>query len=94
MSNRLLCGLQVLISHAETKDGSGGPPGYEDQESGDVLFPRDSAELERTFTEPKEHQLVIVVRHWNHCGCVSGKAASHCTVKVDKSRPMIIYISM
>uniref|UniRef100_A0A8C9ZUU0 Transforming growth factor, beta receptor III n=1 Tax=Sander lucioperca TaxID=283035 RepID=A0A8C9ZUU0_SANLU len=71
----------VLISHAETKDGSGGPPGYEDQESGDVLFPRDSAELERTFTEPKEHQLVIVVRHWNHCGCVSGKAASHCTVK-------------
>ncbi|XP_078115544.1 transforming growth factor beta receptor type 3 isoform X1 [Sander vitreus] len=50
----------VLISHAETKDGSGGPLDYEDLESGDVLFPRDSAELERTFTEPKEHQLVIV----------------------------------
>ncbi|KAF1385965.1 hypothetical protein PFLUV_G00113240 [Perca fluviatilis] len=50
----------VLISHAETKDGSGGPLDYEDLESGDVLFPRDSAELERTFTEAKEHQSVIV----------------------------------
>ncbi|XP_070765106.1 transforming growth factor beta receptor type 3 [Enoplosus armatus] len=50
----------VLISHAETKDGSGGPLDYEDLESGDVLFPRDPVELERTFTEPAEHQSVIV----------------------------------
>eukprot|EP00064_Thunnus_orientalis_P001073 superscaffoldBa00000066_g1074 len=50
----------VLISHAETKDGSGGPLEYEDLESGDVLFPRDTVELERTFTEPIEHQSVIV----------------------------------
>ncbi|XP_039983903.1 transforming growth factor beta receptor type 3 [Xiphias gladius] len=47
----------VLISHAETKDGSGGPLDYEDLESGDVLSP---VELERKFTEPTEHQSVIV----------------------------------
>ncbi|XP_023272263.1 transforming growth factor beta receptor type 3 [Seriola lalandi dorsalis] len=50
----------VVISHAETKDGSGGPVDYEDLESGDVLFPKDPVELERTFTEPTEHQSVIV----------------------------------
>ncbi|XP_059197085.1 transforming growth factor beta receptor type 3 [Centropristis striata] len=50
----------VLISHAETKDGSGGPQDDEDLESGDVLFPRDPVELERRFTEPAEHQSVIV----------------------------------
>lgn len=94
MSNGLLCGLQVLVSHAETKDGSGGPLDYEDLESGDVLFPRDPVELERTFTEPTEHQSVIVVRQWNHCGSVSVRAALHCRVKVDKSRALIIYISM
>ena len=56
-----------MISHAETKDGSGGPLEYEDLESGDVLFPRDTVELERTFTEPIEHQSVIVVRQLTHC---------------------------
>ncbi|XP_074492581.1 transforming growth factor beta receptor type 3 isoform X2 [Sebastes fasciatus] len=49
----------VLISHSEAKDGSGGPSDYEDQESGEVLFPRDPTELERTFTGPTEHQSVI-----------------------------------
>lgn len=50
----------VLINHSETKDGSGGPLDYEDLESGDLVFPRDPAELERTFPEPTEHQSVIV----------------------------------
>ncbi|XP_070688172.1 transforming growth factor beta receptor type 3 [Pempheris klunzingeri] len=50
----------VLISHAETKDGSGGPLDYEDLESGDVLLPRDPVELEKTFAEPTEHPSVIV----------------------------------
>ncbi|XP_071343337.1 transforming growth factor beta receptor type 3 [Trachinotus anak] len=49
----------VLIS-SETKDGSGGPVDYEDLESGDVLFSKDPVELEKTFTEPTEHQSVIV----------------------------------
>uniref|UniRef100_A0A8C2ZNM8 Transforming growth factor, beta receptor III n=1 Tax=Cyclopterus lumpus TaxID=8103 RepID=A0A8C2ZNM8_CYCLU len=47
----------VLISHTENKDGSGRPLDYEDLESGDVLFPRDPVELERTFTEPAEIHL-------------------------------------
>ncbi|KAM9357953.1 transforming growth factor beta receptor type 3 [Symphorus nematophorus] len=50
----------VLISHAETKDGSGGPVELEDLESGDLVFPRDPVELERPFTEPTEHQSVIM----------------------------------
>ncbi|XP_035509263.1 transforming growth factor beta receptor type 3 [Morone saxatilis] len=50
----------VLISHAETKDGSGGPTDYEDLESGDLVLPREPVDLERTFTEPTEHQSVIV----------------------------------
>ncbi|CAJ1059748.1 transforming growth factor beta receptor type 3 [Xyrichtys novacula] len=50
----------VLISHTENKDGSGGPMDYDDLESGDVLFPRDPADLEKTFREPTEHQSVIV----------------------------------
>ncbi|XP_033996611.1 transforming growth factor beta receptor type 3 isoform X1 [Trematomus bernacchii] len=49
----------VLISHAETKDGSGGPLDYEDLEAGEMLFPRDPVELDRRFTEPTEHQSVI-----------------------------------
>ncbi|KAI9542461.1 hypothetical protein NQZ68_019143 [Dissostichus eleginoides] len=49
----------VLINHAETKDGSGGPLDYEDLEAGDMLFPRDPVELDRRFTEPTEHQSVI-----------------------------------
>ncbi|XP_068564005.1 transforming growth factor beta receptor type 3 [Cebidichthys violaceus] len=38
----------VLISHAETKDGSGRPLESEDLESEDVLFLRDPVDLERT----------------------------------------------
>lgn len=47
----------VLVSHAETKDGSGGPVDDEDLESGDVLFPREPVDLERP---PIEHQSVIM----------------------------------
>ncbi|XP_054458622.1 transforming growth factor beta receptor type 3 isoform X2 [Anoplopoma fimbria] len=46
----------VFISHAEIKDGSGN---YDDQETGDVLFPRDPVDLEKRLTEPVEHQSVI-----------------------------------
>uniref|UniRef100_A0A3Q3H0Y2 Transforming growth factor, beta receptor III n=1 Tax=Labrus bergylta TaxID=56723 RepID=A0A3Q3H0Y2_9LABR len=46
----------VLISHAENKDGSGGPLDYDDLESGDVLFPKES---EKTLTERTEHPSVI-----------------------------------
>ncbi|XP_040895966.1 transforming growth factor beta receptor type 3 [Toxotes jaculatrix] len=49
----------VLISHAETKDGSGGPLDYVDLESGDVVGLRASGEVERTLGEPTEHQSVI-----------------------------------
>ncbi|XP_075935364.1 transforming growth factor beta receptor type 3 [Anarhichas minor] len=49
----------VLISHAEPKDGSGRLLDFEDLESGDVLFPRDPVDLERTFTEPAEHQSFV-----------------------------------
>ncbi|XP_060934394.1 transforming growth factor beta receptor type 3 [Limanda limanda] len=49
----------VLISHAENKDGSGRPLDFGDLESGDVLFPRDPVELERTISEPTEHQSII-----------------------------------
>lgn len=49
----------VMISHAETKDGSGGPLDYEDLESGDVLFPRDPAESERMFREQRQHPYTI-----------------------------------
>ena len=66
MSDEPFCGLQVLISHAETKDGSGGPLEYEDLESGDV-FPRETVDLERMSTEPVEHQSAIMVRQLNHC---------------------------
>ncbi|XP_056132780.1 transforming growth factor beta receptor type 3 [Lampris incognitus] len=50
----------IKISHSEAKDGSGGPVDYEDLESGDVVFPRDTEELERTFSEPTEHQSSIL----------------------------------
>ncbi|KAM4629181.1 transforming growth factor beta receptor type 3 isoform 2-T2 [Polymixia lowei] len=50
----------ILISHAELKDGSGGPLDYEDLESGDVVFPRDTEEVERTLLGPAEHQSSIV----------------------------------
>ncbi|XP_054645589.1 transforming growth factor beta receptor type 3 [Dunckerocampus dactyliophorus] len=47
----------VLISSAESKDGSGGPIEYEDLESGEVLFPREAVDLERT---PPRDQLSII----------------------------------
>lgn len=94
MSNRLFCGLQVFINHAETKDGSGGPVDYEDLESGDVLFPRDTVEIERTFPEPVEHQSNIVVRQLTHCFSVFVRTALQCRVKVYESRPPIIYVAM
>lgn len=56
--------LQVLISHAENKDGSGGPLDYEDLK--DLVFPRERVELERTLMEPTEHQSIIVVRQRIH----------------------------
>lgn len=89
VSNGLLCALQVLISHAETKDGSGGPLDYEDLEPGDGLSPRNPVGFEKTFREPTEPQSVIVVRQWNYCGSVSVRVALHCRVKADKSRPQI-----
>lgn len=52
--------MQVLISHAETKDGSGGPLDYDDVK--ELVFPREPAELERTLTGPTEHQSIIGVR--------------------------------
>lgn len=45
----------VVISHAETKDGSGGPVDYEDLESGDLVFPRNPVESEKAYREPTEH---------------------------------------
>ncbi|XP_068175106.1 transforming growth factor beta receptor type 3 [Antennarius striatus] len=48
----------VLISHSETKDGSGRPLDYEDLE--DLVFLRDRLDAERTLTESREHQTVIV----------------------------------
>lgn len=69
MTNSVLCVSQVLISHAETKDGSGGPLDNVDLESGDVLFPRDPVDSERTFTEPTERQSAIVVRKWTYYYC-------------------------
>lgn len=54
--------LQVLINHAENKDGSGRPLDYEDLESGEVLFPRDTTEsARRTRPQPAEHQSVVPV---------------------------------
>lgn len=70
LTNGLLCGFQVLISHSESKDGSGGPLD-DDLESGDLVFSRDPV-------EPTEHKSVIAVRPLNHCGSVSGRAALHC----------------
>ncbi|XP_061539521.1 transforming growth factor beta receptor type 3 isoform X3 [Phycodurus eques] len=47
----------VLIGHGESKDGSGGPLEYEDQESGEVLFPRETVNLERM---PPRDQMSII----------------------------------
>uniref|UniRef100_UPI0037E92CB8 transforming growth factor beta receptor type 3 n=1 Tax=Semicossyphus pulcher TaxID=241346 RepID=UPI0037E92CB8 len=45
----------VLISRTDTKDGSGGPLDYDDLESGDVHFTRDTKDLERMLMESTEH---------------------------------------
>lgn len=50
----------ILISHAEGKDGSGGPLDYDDRESEDMVFPRGTEEMERTFVEPTEQQPSIL----------------------------------
>ncbi|XP_028259052.1 transforming growth factor beta receptor type 3 [Parambassis ranga] len=49
----------VIINHAETKDGSGGPLDYEDLESEDVLFPRVRAGSEKTSTDQRQHPSII-----------------------------------
>lgn len=67
-----ISGLQVLISQAETKDGSGGPLEYEDLE--DLVFPRDPVEVEKTLRGPTEHQYIIMVRLWNNSCSVFVKA--------------------
>lgn len=50
----------IVISQAEPKDGSGGPPDYDDLESGDVTFPEDMEEVERVFLEPSENRFSIL----------------------------------
>lgn len=42
----------VLVSHAESKDGSGGPSDYDDLESEEKLFPSEAPELKRVVPEP------------------------------------------
>ncbi|XP_072246261.1 transforming growth factor beta receptor type 3 [Leuresthes tenuis] len=49
----------VRITHAETKDGSGGPLDYEDQDPEDALFPRHPVESERTIPEQRQHPYTI-----------------------------------
>lgn len=53
-----LCGPQVLVSHAESKDGSGGPSDYDDLESEEKLFPSEAPELKRVVPEP--HSVITV----------------------------------
>ncbi|KAM9384047.1 transforming growth factor beta receptor type 3 isoform 2-T2 [Pholidichthys leucotaenia] len=50
----------VTITHSETKDGSGGPQSFEDQESTDVLFPREPSDLDRIFLEQRQHTSIIM----------------------------------
>lgn len=65
--NSAVVDIQILISHAEPKDGSGGPPDDEDRESGDVTFPGEAEELERAafleHTTDPDHRSSILVRH-------------------------------
>lgn len=63
ITNIGLCVKQVLINHAETKDGSGGLLDYVDLESGEMRFQKDPVKSERTITDPTEQQSVIAVRH-------------------------------
>ncbi|XP_054873221.1 transforming growth factor beta receptor type 3 [Amphiprion ocellaris] len=49
----------VVISHAETKNGSGGPLDYADLESVDVVSRRDPVDLERTFTEQRQQPSIV-----------------------------------
>ena len=67
-------GLQVRITHAETKDGSGGPLDYEDQDLEDALFPRHSVESERTFPKQRQHPYTIEV---SQSSSFSLRAACH-----------------
>lgn len=48
----------VIISHTETKDGSGGPLDDEDLESGDVLNPKGPEELERLLLERQQPSII------------------------------------
>lgn len=68
--NSAVVDIQILISPAEPKDGSGGPPDDEDLESGDVTFPGEADELERLeraaflgHTTDPDHRSSIPVRH-------------------------------
>ena len=55
-----------MISHPETKDGSGGPLDYDDLESEDVMLPR-VVESGGIFSEQRQHPSVIEVSNWTHC---------------------------
>lgn len=73
LTDGLLCGSQVYINPAETKDGSGGPLSFEDLEFGDKDFQRgpDPVDLPRTRMEPRD---AISVRRWTHCAALSATA--------------------
>ena len=61
MLNGIFCGSQVMISPNEPKDGSGGPPDDDDLESGDVVYPGDTEETDKSFPEPRDPQPFILV---------------------------------
>lgn len=61
VSNCYFCGLQVIISPAETRNGSGGPVDFEDLESVNGPFPKDLVEPERILTEQKQQVSMIEV---------------------------------
>lgn len=65
--------MQVWITRAEIKDGSGRPLDYEDLEFGDAV------EAGRTFTEPAEQPSVIRVRFI--VAFVPVRAAALCRMK-------------
>ncbi|XP_046905846.1 transforming growth factor beta receptor type 3 [Hypomesus transpacificus] len=50
----------VMISPNEPKDGSGGPPDDDDLESGDVVYPGDTEETDKSFPEPRDPQPFIL----------------------------------
>lgn len=55
--------MQVFVSPAENKDGSGGPADVDELK--DLVFPREPVELERKLPEPTERQSIVVVRRTN-----------------------------